>query len=103
MPPLSTINKTALTLAITQAVAMSSANAATIRVDNFTDQNGSGCTLRQAIVSANTDNAVGGCDSGNGDDTIVIENAAGSNITLSDGEGFGSLRISSNVSTWEVV
>ncbi len=85
MPPLSTLNKTALTLAITQAVAMSSAQAATIFVNNFTDVGDQeSCTLRQAIVSANTDAASGGCVIGNGDDVIRFQNTEAATISLTN-------------------
>ncbi len=39
------------------------ASAAVITVDSATDD-GAGCTLREAIASANTDSAVGGCEAG---------------------------------------
>jgi len=88
MPPLGTLNKTALTLAVTQAVAMSSAQAATIRVNDFSDVNGSGCTLRQAITSANDDSAPVGsnCVAGSGNDIIRFDNTEAQTISLANGE-----------------
>ncbi len=50
------------------------ARAATITVDTTTDDltvNGN-CTLREAIIAANTDTAVDACPAGNGADTIEI-------------------------------
>lgn len=54
-----------------------------IVVNSATDDRGSGCTLREAIEAANTDNAVGGCTAGNGNDTITFAPALnGRTITL---------------------
>lgn len=95
MPPLSPLSKSALTLAIGQAVAMSSAQAATIFVDDFSD-NGTAdtCTLRQAIASANTDNAGNSsCVAGSGDDVIRFGNSSPQTIGLTQ----GALSIVSNI------
>lgn len=51
--------------------------AATITVDNTT------CTLPNAITSANTDTATGGCTAGSGNDTIIFDSTlSGQTITL---------------------
>ncbi|MFN8443252.1 MAG: CSLREA domain-containing protein [Caldilineaceae bacterium] len=41
------------------------------------------CSLREAILSANSDSAVGGCTAGSGTDTIVIASALGAPVTFS--------------------
>ena len=100
MPPLHSLNtcrdkigglkKTALTLAIAQAVTMSSAQAATIFVDVFDDNmspfTGEGCNLRQAILSANTNQtpALSSCIAGdsNTQDIIRFNNTAAQTIIL---------------------
>ncbi len=74
---------------------------ATLTVDSDTDD-GTGCTLREAVASANGDSAVGGCAAGSGSDTIVFDGSlAGSTITLTsnDDTSFGpsALEVSSNV------
>ena len=50
------------------------AMAATITPNTFSDENGGGggCSLREAIQSANTDAAFGGCTAGGGSDTIPL-------------------------------
>jgi len=66
--------RSVLAAAISNALIVSAASAATITVDSLLDDNGTGCTLREAIVSANGDNAAGnGCVDGVGDDTIVFD------------------------------
>lgn len=73
------------------------AYAAIINVTNAGDA-GAGCTLREAIASANADNAMGnGCTDGFGSDIIVLtltdtytvtsEIAITSNITIQEGSG----------------
>ncbi len=67
------------------------ASAAVITVDSATDD-GAGCTLREAIASANTDSAVGGCDAGDdaGDeiqfDVPIVALTAGQ-LTISEAVG----------------
>ena len=87
MPPLNTFNKTKLTLAVAQVLAVASANAATIFVDDFSDSNGANCTLRQAIVSANTNSTAAGssCVAGDGNDTIRFRNTEATTIGLTQG------------------
>lgn len=51
----------------------SAAPAATIVVNDAADLSTVDCTLRDAIVSANTDSATAGCVAGSGIDTIVFE------------------------------
>lgn len=50
--------------------------AAVITVNSALDSNGSltdgSCSLREAIIAANSDMAVDGCAAGNGDDTIIV-------------------------------
>jgi CSLREA domain-containing protein len=50
------------------------APAAVITPSTFNDENGSGvaCSLREAILAANTDAAFGGCPAGGGPDTIPL-------------------------------
>ncbi len=62
----------ALALAVSHALLATNALAATITVTSTTDDN-IGCTLREAVVSANADLAAGGCQAGNGADTIVFD------------------------------
>ncbi len=92
MPPLNKLQKTGLALAISQSVCLSvcaSAHAATITVTSDQDD-GSGCTLREAIASANTSaNQNNGCALGSdaGTDTITFSNSLASNtIALANGE-----------------
>ena len=67
---------------ITTLLVSSSVHAAVIRPNTFGDENGGGadCSLREAILAANTDTAFGGCPAGGGADTITL--AAGT-YTLS--------------------
>ena len=55
-------------------VVPSGAQAATIRVTTGSDGvvNDGQCTLREAVSSANSDTAVGGCVAGSGADEVVI-------------------------------
>ncbi|MFS8808814.1 hypothetical protein NW837_15320, partial [Synechococcus sp. R6-10] len=49
---------------------------------------GDGCSLREAVIAANTDSAVNECSAGSGADTIVL--SAGTTYTLSiDDDGSG--------------
>jgi len=64
----------ALLLALGQAPAL----AAVINVD------GTACTLVDAITSANTDAAAGGCPAGNGADTIVLPTGSTQSLTAVD-------------------
>ena len=62
-------------LGATSALLMSSAApAAMITPSTFNDENGSGaaCSLREAVLAANTDLAFGGCSAGGGADTIPL-------------------------------
>ena len=60
--------------------ALASATTFTITSSGDVFANDGVCTLREAIVSANTDAATGGCPAGNGADTIVLAVPA---VTLS--------------------
>jgi CSLREA domain-containing protein len=55
-------------------LASSPALGAVIRPNTFGDENGGGsdCSLREAILAANTDAAFGGCPAGEGTDTITL-------------------------------
>src|SRR5689334_23741385 len=80
----------------------SSAAANTIDVTTTDDVSGasSGCSLRAAISAANTDGAAGGCNAGQGADTIVLHTAT---YTLSkagrveDSNATGDLDITSSI------
>jgi len=77
-------------------------------VTTLVDENGTGpaCSLREAILAANTDSAVGGCSAGAGADTITFASGVTGTITLMgtlpatggalaiQGPGAGSLTIS---------
>ena len=56
------------------ALAAPGAHAATIRVTTTADSAapGGACSLRAAILAANTDTAVGGCPAGSGPDTVAV-------------------------------
>ena len=69
----------ALLLALGQAPAL----AATINVD------GTICTLVDAITSANTDAAAGGCPTGNGADTIVLPTKSAQSLAAVDNTTHG--------------
>ena len=60
-----TLLKSAITLAVAQSLSPNMVSAASIEV-------GPGCTLSQAITSANTDAVVGMCSAGVGADTITL-------------------------------
>jgi len=78
-----------LATAITLALGIDGAHAAMITVTDGGDAATIGiCTLRQAIASANNDDAgTSNCTTGSGDDTIVFAAAlANQTITLSQGE-----------------
>ena len=86
MPPLNTFTRSCLALAIGHAAVMST-HAANILVNSNTDVDGMDviCTLREAIVSANTNpgNENSGCVSGAaGMDTISFDGTIGSTILL---------------------
>ncbi|MFT5574196.1 MAG: CSLREA domain-containing protein [Cryomorphaceae bacterium] len=88
MPPLNTLTRSCLAVAIGQAVLIP-VQAATITVDSYLDNNGTGCTLREAITQANnTATLSNGCVSGSvGTDTIMFSNSLASNtIALSGSE-----------------
>jgi CSLREA domain-containing protein len=55
-------------------LASSPAFGAVIQPNTFSDENGAGgaCSLREAILAANTDGAFGGCPAGGGADTIPL-------------------------------
>lgn len=90
MPPLNSVSKSCIALAIGQCLAVPAlTHAANITVNSNTDD-GTGCTLREAIVSANTTvDQNNGCANGSnsGTDTITFSNSLPSNtITLANGE-----------------
>ena len=59
--------------------------AATISVNTTTDDNtvNGNCTLREAIIAANTDAAVDACPAGSGADTITLASAATYSLSIS--------------------
>ena len=77
-----------LSQAVALALAASGAHAATITVTDGGDAGtATTCTLRQAIVSANTDSAQGSCTAGSGADTInFAAGLANSAIALQYGQ-----------------
>jgi CSLREA domain-containing protein len=79
-PPL--VALLAVALLALALLAPASASATTFTVTNAADAfaNDGVCTLREAIVSADTDTATGGCPAGSGADTIVL---ATPTVTLS--------------------
>jgi len=89
MPPISSFSKKVLALAISQVIAHP-LSAATITVNSSLDtiaDNDNSCTLREAVISSNTDPATtaSGCFAGSGDDNIefAIED---SSIVLTNGQ-----------------
>lgn len=92
MPPLNNLQRSCLSLAVGHALIASPAlQAATITVNSIGDGpvgDISGCTLREAIVSTNTQTLQGGCTmTGAGAlDTINFALPASSTIVLSEGE-----------------
>ena len=87
MPPLNRLNKIAIAIALSQAVALP-INAATISVDTTDDTQVTGtCSLRSAIEAANNNEVVLGCVAGSvtGNDTIDLTGLSnGSTITLTE-------------------
>jgi parallel beta-helix repeat protein len=68
------IKPSLIAMAVAQAIASAPTLAATINL-------GAGCTLTDAIISANTDTATGNCTEGSGDDEINFE-TGGTDIYL---------------------
>lgn len=61
-------------LLLAAVLAVAPAQAATITVDSSADDGTGGCTLREAVTSANTNTPVGGCVAGDDtNDTIVFD------------------------------
>jgi len=85
MPPLNTFTRTCLAVALGQMMFVP-AHAASIIVNDSGDAVTNAppqCTLRDAIVSANTNAATGGCISGTaGTDTITFHGTVGATISL---------------------
>ncbi len=77
------------------ALLIGSAQAAVINVNGTADENSASpanavCTLREAVLSANTNTAVGGCAAGGGpSDTIVIPSGTYLLTIAGTGEGVG--------------
>lgn len=85
------LQRAPLAVAVGSVLAGGSAHAATIEVNDSGDgpvANATTCTLRAAVVSANTGTAVGGCSSGSneGDQITFADNLFGETITLTEGE-----------------
>ena len=89
MPPLNTFKQSCLALAITQTIALP-LQAATITVDSISDTPAANiCSLRSAIIAANTNAPVDGCVAGDvsGSDTIDLSGLPNnSTITLNGNE-----------------
>lgn len=89
MPPLSPFSKSCVAIAVSQLMLTSSlTEAATITVDTNADDNGAGCTLREAIVSANNDVDLGnGCAVGSeiGTDIITFDSSSLTSNTITLG------------------
>lgn len=87
MPPLNKLQRNCLAIAVSQAIALPIANAATITVGTSTDALGAAsCSLRDAIISVNNDVLEANCTS-SGAGTLDIIDFAGSvnTINLSSG------------------
>jgi len=108
MPPLNNLQRNCIALAISQTIAMP-LQAATIVVDSISDTPSTDtCTLRSAILSANTDDQIDACIQGNNSDEIEFDLPNNSTITLTselptvastitiNGTGQDSLAISGN-------
>lgn len=75
-----------LTAAVGMALGASTLQAAVITVDTLADGSLPGqCTLRDALVSANTDTATAACAAGSGADEIVFQSGLSGTITLTGG------------------
>lgn len=88
MPPLNNFTRSALALAMSQAVAMP-ALATTFFVDNFGDTVAADntCTLREAILTANPPHAPNDCGQGvAGPDAILFNNTTPQTIALTNGQ-----------------
>lgn len=84
----SNLKRALVAVSVAQAISLPTAQAATILVNDFSDAAPATgiCTLRQAIVSANTNAAVGGCTSGGaGNDQIRFESFESQTINLTQG------------------
>ncbi len=88
--------KTALAVAIAQALTIPAVKGAEITVDSLRDDgDGPNCTLREAVISANSDNAgSSGCADGSGDDVIVFAPSVTGTLQLSG----GALQVENTVS-----
>ena len=86
MPPLNSFQKKCLAVTLSQIVSLP-LQAATISVDSSFDAlDADRCTLRAAILSANTDTAVDSCQAGSGNDIITFDLLNNSTITLTSGD-----------------
>lgn len=83
MPPINTLDKTIIALALAQMSLITTAADISVGVS---------CTLANAIRAANTNLAVDGCTAGSGDDTIILPDNSTITLTESvmDGELFGA-------------
>lgn len=95
MPVFNNIKRSCLALAISQTITLS-AQAAVINVTNNGDDS-IGCTLREAIRSANSDFSIGNCTAGDGADIITFNGIPDdSTITLTQGQLFVTSEITVN-------
>ncbi len=75
-----------LTAAVSLALSAGSLQAATITVTSLADGSVPGqCTLRDAMISANTDSAAAACSAGSDADTIVFQSGLTGTLTLTGG------------------
>lgn len=87
MPPLTCFQRGCIAVAVSQAISIPS-QAAIITVDSLDDVTANGdCSLRAAIIAANTDATVpfSDCAQGSGDDLIQFDFTENQTITLSSG------------------
>ena len=84
-----------LALAVSQMLTMPVSNAATINVTTASTNPNSGCTLNEAIITANDDTNTGGCSRsgnlGNTADTIVLPNNAVISFAAGSSSGPGNV------------
>jgi hypothetical protein len=88
--PPNQIRRNLLAMAVAQSIMVAAPQAATITVNDNSDAASANCTLRNAIDSANTKTAVGGCVAGSGTELVIssqitIQGPGAKQLTLSGG------------------
>ncbi len=88
-----------IVMLVAAALPVTAARAATITVNILTDENTNNlnCSLREAIIAANTDAAYRGCSAGAGSDTITLTSGSTYALTLIGAGDPGDLDITSNI------